>query len=195
MRTKENFMPRYLHWVALALGLLFATHAARADSLTFTVTPTDVSGPAGTTVGWGFTITNTSTTMYLDISAIDSTLFLAADGTADASIFNFPNVAPVDTVTQSYDPADNLGLFQFTWNTGVAVGTTETGTFTLYGAFCPASDPTCVDDGTVPQGTLATADYTATVAGAASLPEPSSFLLLLAGIGGMALWGRHPRQR
>jgi hypothetical protein len=65
----------------------------------------------------------------------------------------------------------------------------ETGTFTLYGAFCPASDPTCVDDGTVPQGTLATADYTATVAGAASLPEPSSFLLLLAGIGGMAFWG------
>ena len=189
-------MGKGICWVTIALGFLLAAGAARADTVTFTTVPNpgDVSGPAGSTVGWGYSITNNSTTMYLDISGIDSTLFLATDGTPDASIFNFPNVGPGDTATQSYDPVDALGLFQFTWNSGVAAGTMETGTFTLYGALCPASDPICVDDGTVPPGVIATADYTATVAGAAPLPEPCSILLLLAGVGGVALRGRHPRR-
>jgi len=178
-------MRPYLGWVSLALGLLLTTHPSRADSLTFTATPEDVSGPAGTTVGWGYSITNNSTSDYLDISGIDSDLFLATDGTPGASIFNFPNVAPGATVMQVYEPVDNLGLFQFTWNLGLATGTTETGYFTLYGAFCDPSDIYCVDDGDVPSGTLATAGYSATVSpsGVVTTPEPRSVCLLLAGIG------------
>jgi hypothetical protein len=183
-------MQRWLICVSLALGVLLAARAARADSLTFTVLPPDVSGPAGSTVGWGYSITNNSTTDYLDISGIDSDLFLATDGTPDASIFNFPNVAPGQTVTQVYDPADGLGLFQFTWNAGLPAGTMETGVFTLYGAFCDTSDPTCVDDGSVPQGTLATAAYSATVSAGMTVPEPASLLLLSMGLGAVAFCRR-----
>jgi PEP-CTERM motif len=185
-------MRRRLHWVSLALGLLLTTHPSRADSLTFTVTPMDVSGPAGTTVGWGFSITNTSTSGdYLDLSGIDSDLFASADGVPDASIFLFPNLAPGQSATQLYDPVDQLGLFQFTWNPGLPMGTTQSGQFRLMGAFCdPTVDQFCAEDDSVPSVVLATADYSATVsvAPSTSVPEPSSLLMLLPGLCGIGLW-------
>src|SRR5579863_7483192 len=150
MRTKEKDMRRYFFGVCLALGLPLTTWPSRADSLTFTVIPPNVSGPAGTTVGWGFSITNTSSSDYLDISGIDSDLFASANGTPDASIFPFPNLAPGQTATQLYDPVDNLGLFQFTWNSGLPVATTESGQFRLLGAFCdPVVDQFCAEDDSV----------------------------------------------
>ena len=182
-----------LHFVALVLVATFLIAApAQADSLTFTLLPPDVSGPADTTVGWGFIITNTSTTDYLDISGIDSDLFSATDGTPDASIFLFPNLAPGQSVTQVYDPVDELGLFQFTWNTGLAVGTTETGNFYLMGAFCspPPADNFCAEDDSVPSIVLATAAYTATVSSPTGtvVPEPPTNLMLSAGLLGIGLW-------
>jgi hypothetical protein len=172
----------------LAIGLALTVPLARADgdSLTFTVMPADVSGPAGTTVGWGFTITNTSTTSdYLDISGIDSDLFLSSNGLPDASIFPFPNLAPGQSATQLYDPVDGLGLFQFTWNPGLAVGTMETGEFRLLGAFCdPTIDQFCAEDDSVVSSVLATANYSATVSSPAGspIPEPPSSLLLLSAL-------------
>jgi hypothetical protein len=193
MKTNENQMRRYLYWISLALGLLLTTRPSRADSLTFTVTPMDVSGPAGTTVGWGFTITNSiSSTDYLDISGIDSDLFL--DGVPDASIFPFSNLAPGQSATQLYDPVDQLGLFQFTWNPGLPVGTTQSGQFRLMGGFCdPTVDQFCAEDDSVPSVVLATADYSATVSAApsTSVPEPSSILMLLPGLCGIGLWVFH----
>ena len=191
-------MPRYLPWVALALGLLFTTQAATAESLIVTVTPTDVSGPAGTTVGWGFSITNTSSTDFLDISGIDSDLFLATDGTPDASIFPFPNLAPAQSVTQLYDLVGGLGIFQFTWNLGLATGTTETGQFRLFGAFCdPTADQFCAEDGSVTSTLVAAGDYTATVIPASGTPvsEPSSILLLLSALCTIGFWNRVPSCR
>jgi len=179
----------------VAPALLAVSSGAWADTVTFLAVPADVSGPAGSTVGWGYSITNDSTN-YLDITGIDSDLFLAADGTPDSSIFNFPNVAPGQTVVQVYDPADLLGLFQFTWNSDVPVGTTETGNFTLYGAFCSGSDPFCADDLSVPSVALASAAYSATVTaptGGPSVPEPSPILWLMVWIGVAALGRRLQR--
>lgn len=193
-------MRRNFVGIVLATVIAFVAPAARADgdSLTFTLIPPDVSGPAGTTVGWGFTITNTSTSGdYLDISGIDSDLFSSSDGTPDASIFAFPNLAPGQSATQAYDPVDGLGLFQFTWNAGLAVGTTESGEFRLFGAFCdPTVDQFCAEDDSVPSVVLATADYTATVSAAAGtpVPEPSSFFLLFSGLVGATWWAWRRRR-
>jgi len=193
---KESYMRVHSMWLFLiAIVLLATTTGARADSLSFTLIPSDgaVSGPAGTTVGWGFSITNTSTSAdYLDLSGIDSDLFASANGTPDASIFPFPNLAPGQTAIQLYDPVDNLGLFQFTWNSGLPVGTTESGQFRLMGAFCdPSVDQFCAEDGSVASTVLASADYSATVSPSGVVttptPEPSSVGLMLAGIGLMLM--------
>lgn len=174
----------------MAPSLLAVGPDAWADSVTFLATPSAVSGPAGSAVGWGYSITNNSQTDYLDISGIDSDLFLTADGIPDASIFNFPNLAPGQTVVQAYDPRNSLGLFQFTWNSGPPAGTTETGVFTLYGAFCAPTDPFCADDFSVASTALATTPYSATVmADSSTVSEPSGFsllaiLLVLVGVAG-----------
>jgi hypothetical protein len=183
-------MRRCLYGVSITLGVLLTTHAARADSLSFTTEPNpgNVSGIAGSTVGWGYSITNNSMSNYLDLTGIDSDLFLATDGTPDASIFDFPVLAPLQTITEQYDPANFIGLFQFTWNPGVPVGTTETGQFTVYAQFCDAPDLSHCGS-TV----SASADYTATVISnfPASVPETSSFLLLVSALCGIGLWTWH----
>lgn len=184
-----NSMRMSFFWVAPVL--LVIGPGARADSVTFLAVPGAVSGPAGSTVGWGYSITNNSSTDYLDITSIDSDLFLAADGTADASIFNFPNLAPGQTVVQAYDPTDSLGLFQFAWNAGVPAGTTETGVFTLYGAFCAPTDPFCADDLSVASTALGSTPYSATVAANSStLSETSGSWLLAVGLALVGVAGR-----
>jgi hypothetical protein len=185
-------MRRCLCWFSLALAVLVATHAVRADdTVTFTVLPPDVSGPAGTTVGWGYSITNNSTTDYLDISGVDAGVFL--DGTPDSSpfLFSFSSLAPGATDTQAYDPLNDLGLFQLTWDADAPVGFTNSGTFGLYGAFCDPSlgDNTCAEDLSVPSTDLAFADYSATVSpsGVVATPEPGTLLLLCSGLSMVAL--------
>jgi len=190
-------MRRCLYWFSLALAVLLATHAVRADdTVTFTVQPPDVSGPAGTTVGWGYSITNTSTTDYLDISDIDADVFEYGTGDSAPFLFSFPGLAPRATFTQAYDPVDDLGLFQLTWDADAPVGFTNAGTFGLYGAFCDPSDPFCVEDDDTPGSDLVFAAYSATVvpSGPVSTPEPSSLLLLFSGLCGIGLWDRQ-RQR
>jgi hypothetical protein len=179
----EKNMQRCLYAVCLTLGVLFATRTARADTISFTAIPSDVSGTAGSTVGWGFSIANGSSADYLDLKAIDSDLF------------TFPNMAPEQTIIQPYDLANSLGLFQFTWNPGVPVGTMETGNFTLFGAFCAPSDPFCAEDGSVSSTALASAPYSATVSSPTPVPEPSSVLLLVSGLCGIGLWTRRGQVR
>jgi hypothetical protein len=206
-------MRRCVYWFSLAFGILLATQSAWADTCpdtcpTFTVNPSDISGPAGSTVGWGYSITNNSTTSYLDISSIDASVF--QDGSPDSSIFSasFVPLAPGATEMQPFvnvndgNIEDNLGLFQFTWDAGAPVGSENAGFFGLYGSFCDASgndpnnptgDTYCAEDGIIPATLLATADYSVTVSPSSTTPapEPSSFLLLLSGLCAIELCAWH----
>lgn len=170
-------------WLSLSAGvlLLMMGATARADTITLSTLPGSgaVSGPPGSTVGWGYTLTNNSATNFFVSESIDSSLFLSTNGTPDASIFDFPTLAPLQTVSLAYDPLNLLGLFQFTWNTNVPVGTTEAGNFMVFGQFCsnPADSTTC---GNVVPGS---APFSATVTSPlAAVPEPGTVLLLESGL-------------
>jgi hypothetical protein len=97
-------------------------------------------------------------------------------GTADASIFDYPILAPGTTLSVAYDPGSSLGLFQFTWDADVALSTVNSGNFVLSGEWWngdPLGGGEFIDlaeDRTAPYSVAAT-------------PEPATLLLLASGLG------------
>jgi len=186
-------MRRLFLGVILATAFAFAAQAARGNSLTFTVLPPDISGSPGETIGWGYSITDNSTTNYLDIRTVDSTVFTigVADNTPFA--FSFVTIAPGATETQAYDPANLLGLFEVAIYPSATLGAMDSGVFGLYGAFCDPSDPTCAENGDSAATLLttgATGAYSATVVppSGTPIPEPSSILLLISALCAIGFW-------
>jgi hypothetical protein len=165
-------------------ALLAAPWTARADTFTFATLPANgaVSGPVGTIVGWGYTVTNQSATNWLVTTGINADLF--QNGTPLA-LLNFPILAPLTTATLAFDPVNGLGLFQLTWDPNAPVGFTNSGMF-IVSAEWWTGDP--LAGGKFIQLALdQSAGYSATVSPAANVPEPSSMFLLLSGLGGVTL--------
>lgn len=138
----------------------------------------DIEGPAGSTIGWGYTITNPDPVNWLSIITISADPFLY--GTPDASVFDFPTLAPGETVTMAYDGFN--GLFQLTWDVDAPVGFVNTGNFLLNAEWL---DPLWNSIGFSYKET----PFSATVSSAA-VPEPSTLLLLFSGIIGLTILSR-----
>jgi PEP-CTERM motif-containing protein len=167
----------------LLLALLLCPTPAQAAPFTFTLLPPsgDISGLPGSTIGWGYTLTNDSSLDWLVLSGLNEDPIVNA--TPDASLFDFPILAPGETRSVAYNPATSSGLFQITWDALAPEGFVNTGLFVLSGEFWDR-DP--LAGGSF----LALADdqsakYTATVASAPTpVPEPASLFLTVFGIGG-----------
>src|SRR6185437_13092242 len=86
--------------------------AVAADVYTFTVPAGEnVSGPAGLTLtGWGYSLHNDSSSLWLVPTGISVGTFLHA--TPDL-LFDFPDVSPGATATELYNPVTPSGLYQF----------------------------------------------------------------------------------
>jgi hypothetical protein len=169
--------------LATAAILFAGTSLAEAASITLTLLPgMAISGPAGSTIGWGYKITN-STTNWVETLNLTSDVF--TNGTP-ASIFDFPVIAPNGSVTLLFSrvvtgpcPMPDCGLFEFTWGSGLPGGTANAGTFTITSEFFgtnPLTDPNAIDFGPTPD---MTASYSVTVSG---VPEPTTLVLLFIGM-------------
>lgn len=181
---RRSFLP----WMVLSLALVLADVQARADTYTFSLIPAsgDVAGSVGSTVGWGYSITNDSAADWLVTTALASDPF--QNGTP-TQIFDFPDLAPGATVTLPFSldatascSSPPCGLYELSWDAAAPVGFVNLGTFTL-GAQWWTGDP--LNGGTlIMDAPDASAPYSATATAAA--PEPSMALLLLAVLAGVA---------
>ena len=170
---RQSWIPIF----ALAM-LVFASSRAAADSLTYTfnvIPPSGaVSGGPGATVGWGYSITNNSSTEDLVTTDLNAGVFLYG---APSLLFLFPIVSPNATVSEDF-LADTTGLYQETFLPGIPPGSIDTGVFTLSAEFCtnPTNPDTCRTTADALVG------YSATASAETTVPEPGTVSLLAAGL-------------
>ena len=152
---------------------LTAFSAAWADTYSFTALPEDVAGPAGSTVGWGYSISNESATSWLVLTALNAGVF---DQGSPESLFDFPNIAPGETVSVVFDPANFSGLYELTWDATAPIGFVNAGFFSLQGEWWDG-DP-LAGGNFLSVAPDESAPYSATVTGSTSIPEPSAVWIL-----------------
>ena len=175
------------HRILLAAVLFCLASPLWADSIIFTLLPSEgnVSGPPGSLVGWGYSLTNDSSGDWFLATNLNSDSF--SNGTP-TSLFDFPNLAPGANVTEPFDPVDSIGLYELQWDTSAPVGFVNSGDFVLSGQWYDG-DP--FNGGNfIADATDTALGYTATVSRTTgTVPEPSSAALFLAcGIAAIIGW-------
>jgi len=145
----------------------------------------NVTGIAGSTVGWGYSITNNSDTDWFVPTALnpDSSF---SNGTPTL-LFDFPDLAPDTTASETFDPVNGIGLYEFAWDASAPEGFINSGNFVLSGEWWDG-DP--LNGGNFIADAIDTSTaYSASVGSIAtgSTPEPSSIVMMLAGWGAVCV--------
>ncbi len=165
--------------LTILIAMAFSAFAA-ADSITFTLDPAsgNVKGDPGSVVGWGFTFTNTTSNWVV----LDSSSFTGStvDGSyADylSSAFYIVGPSPESsTVSETWNPSALSGVGEFDINTTAAPGTVIPGDIVVdYSVY--SVDPN--DPNFDPSIDTVTADATLSAPASVTVPEPSSFPLLM----------------
>ena len=171
--------------VALLAGIAMLSLSGTAkaqinDNWTFGLIPADgaIAGPPGSTIGWGYTLANQSTTYWLFAFAVSTdTAFINA--TASAAPFDFPLLAPGASTSVPYDGF--VGLTELTWGSTALDGFVNSGNFILNAGWYD-DDPFAGGNLVGDAGTRSAAYRAVAVAPAASdVPEPGTCALLVLG--------------
>ena len=146
-----------------------------------------ITGAPGSTIGWGYSITDTSTN-WLQPLGLSATAFGNLNPTA---IFDFPAIAPGQTVTETFStstlngPCASLpcGFYEVAIPNGTSPETV-TGMFTISSDYYDG-DPNAGGSDIGPAADLSS-DFAVTVA-PSTVPESSSIALLLTALAFMFL--------
>jgi len=177
-------MKRLLETAIIAVTLLCPASRA-ATILQLDPIGGAISGLPGSTIGWGFTLTND--TDYLVVTSANFTPATALGLFTDFISFAFIIVGPAPestVVTQPFDAFAGTGIGSFQIDPLAAAGAVALGqielTYDLYSVSPndPTFDPIVH---TISVGNLLSAAASVTVAGA-EIPEPASFFLVAAGL-------------
>ncbi len=169
--------------------LLAAVPSWAAEVYTFDVLPSSgqIFGEPGETIGWGYSLTNQSSSLWLLTTALSPGSFLFG---TPSLLFDFPILAPGATITVPFDAANLTGLMALIWDTLVPTGTVESGAFLLEAEWW-RGDPLASGqfDSFAPPSTVA---YSAS-----AVPEPGTGALLVIGVAStlLARWRRQHATR
>jgi hypothetical protein len=164
----------------LLISLSLLALPAMADSIyTFSLLAPDgnLTGSAGSTVGWGYSIHNASDSQWLVTAALNAGSFQFA---SPQLIFDFPVIAPGATVSLPFNAATEQGLYALTWDRDAPSAFRNFGNFVLSAEWW-SGDP---DSGGQYAGAAPnfSQPYSATVT-----PEPPILFLWAGGFGLLAL--------
>jgi hypothetical protein len=168
--------------VLLGVVVLVSTTTCRADGINFT-SDGSITGTPGSTVGWGFTLTN-NTNDWVLFTDLGSTGFSIGTPSSLFSSSGLQFLAPNQSDSVPFNANTGMGLYQLAINSGAVIGSSDSGTFTLIALLFNVN--TIDFNHLVGQETV-TADYKVTVR-STQVPEPTSLLLLTAGLLGIGIW-------
>jgi hypothetical protein len=177
-----------MRWLA---GLVFSATMWAGPILTLNPVNGTISGAPGATVGWGFTLSNTTDFLVPSQIAFCEGAFnpscLDTYGTFTDFAAQFQTNSVGATVVETFNNATHNGIGSFKINSNAPPGAQDIGTiYLIYDLFsCDITNPSCNPTQTgFSQSISAPAEVD--VAGAA-VPEPASLSLLILGTLGLAL--------
>ncbi len=172
--------------LAIAALLLSAIPAAAADVYDFGVLPAGgaITGGPGSTIGWGYSIQNESTSLWLVTTGLDMSVF--QHGTPHL-LLDFPAIAPGGSITVPFDDVAGTGLAEITWDSSVPAGYEASGNFHLSAEWWNG-DP-LANGNFLSTAPFEVQPYDATVTATAT-PEPATISLISFPLLAVGLWRR-----
>ncbi len=176
------------HFCGMAIMLVQLCLAPLVQAAPFTFTfstlPASgaISGNPGTQVGWGYQLVNTDSSNWFVPTQLSASSF--SIGIPDASVFDFPTLAPGATVSQAFDLLAHTGLYAVDILPFALPTMSDNGNFTLQGEWW-SGDPLAGGSFLQLSDAVLT-PYSLEVAGVAAIPLPGSLPLLTAAL---LVWG------
>jgi hypothetical protein len=177
--------------LAAAVPLLLSVGPAAAGPIwSFETLPAsgDISGAVGSTIGWGYTIANSSDAD--EWLWVYSAIMMTADP-VDPSVATFdqPFVGEVLPAGASvFIPFDGInGLFGLRWAPSAPIGTVISGNFFVDAAFFNANpfDPNSVATQLGDAEAIASFSALAEAGAISPVPEPGTVILVISGLGAL----------